>query len=60
LAADSYRKERDLLGEVQLPGDALYGVHAARALQDFALSGRRVPEGIVEACGIVKLRSAPI
>lgn len=49
------RLETDLLGERALPADALYGIHTARALENFPLSGRRVHPGLIHAYGQVKL-----
>ncbi|WP_436697575.1 aspartate ammonia-lyase [Nocardioides sp. BYT-33-1] len=51
------RTEADFLGEVDLPADALWGIHTARALQNFPISGvplRAHPE-LVEALGLTKL-----
>jgi aspartate ammonia-lyase len=53
-----YRREGDLLGEVDLPGDALYGVHTVRALENFPLAGRPVHLALVSAYGYVKLACA--
>jgi hypothetical protein len=33
------RTEHDLLGDLQVPADAYYGVQTARALQNFQISG---------------------
>lgn len=33
------RRERDLLGEADIPADALWGIHTWRALQNFPISG---------------------
>lgn len=49
------RTETDLLGERSLPVDALYGIHTARALENFPLSGRRVHPALIHAYGQVKL-----
>ncbi len=49
------RKERDLLGEVELDSGALYGVHTLRALENFDISGRRVRSELISAYGQVKL-----
>ncbi len=38
-AQPSHRMEHDLLGELAVPGDAYYGVHTARAVRNFAVSG---------------------
>jgi aspartate ammonia-lyase len=58
VSGHDYRTERDLLGEVEVPADALHGVHTARALANFPLSGRKVPPALVEAYGTVKLACA--
>jgi aspartate ammonia-lyase len=54
----SYRKEKDLLGEREVPADALYGIHTLRALENFALSGRRVNPELIHGFGAVKLACA--
>jgi aspartate ammonia-lyase len=48
------RRERDLLGEREVPGGALYGVHTVRALENFPLAGRPVHRALVRAFGAVK------
>ena len=52
------RIEKDLLGELELPADALYGIHTARAVDNFPLSGRLVDSELVHAYGMVKLACA--
>jgi aspartate ammonia-lyase len=49
--AQQTRTERDLLGEMQVPADAYYGVQTARALDNFKLSGVLINHypGFVEA-----------
>src|ERR1044071_307133 len=58
--AQQTRKERDLLGEKEIPADAYYGVQTARALENFKLSGVLINHypGFVEAWAIVKLAAA--
>ena len=48
------RTEKDLLGALQLPASALYGIHAARAAQNFP-SGERFALSWYRATGKVKL-----
>jgi len=50
-----FRIEEDLLGTVEVPVAALYGVNTQRALENFPLSGRRVHSGLTHAYGAVKL-----
>jgi len=53
-----FRTEKDLLGERQVPAEALYGVHTDRALENFPLSGRPVNPALIRAFGAVKLACA--
>lgn len=48
------RTEKDFLGEVPLPSDALYGIHAYRARENFP-ANTRFPEEWYRAVGTVKL-----
>ena len=49
------RLERDSMGEMAVPGDALYGAQTARALANFAISGRGIGREMIRALGRVKL-----
>ena len=54
------RVEHDLLGQREVPSDALYGVQTLRALENFPITGvpiREFPE-LVEALGAVKEAAA--
>ena len=53
-----HRIEKDFLGELQLPAAGLYGIHTARALENFPLAGRPVHLELVRAYGYVKLACA--
>jgi len=50
-----FRMEDDGLGEGAVPADALYGIHTARALENFGLAGRCVHRALIHAFGDVKL-----
>ena len=55
-----HRIERDFLGEKRIPADAYWGVHTARAVENFPISGTPVsamPE-LVRAFGYVKKATA--
>jgi aspartate ammonia-lyase len=52
------RTERDLLGEMGIAAGALYGIHTARALENFPLAGRPVHQELARAYGTVKLACA--
>ena len=54
--APGFRKEKDLLGEMEIPADVLWGIHSARARENFDLpSKRRVNPGLIHANDQVKL-----
>ncbi|QLA15485.1 aspartate ammonia-lyase [Desulfolutivibrio sulfoxidireducens] len=48
------RVERDLLGEKAVPASAAYGIHTARALENFPLSGRHLHPELTRALLMVK------
>ncbi|MBT8397415.1 MAG: class II fumarate hydratase [Gemmatimonadetes bacterium] len=48
------RIERDSLGEVRVPANALYGAQTQRALENFPISGQRFPRRFIRALGLVK------
>jgi aspartate ammonia-lyase len=52
------RTETDSLGELEVPADALYGIHTARALANFPLSGRPCSPQLVRGMALVKLACA--
>ena len=43
------RLEKDFLGEKQIPHDALWGIHTARAIENFPLTGRKVHPELIQA-----------
>jgi aspartate ammonia-lyase len=53
-----FRTERDALGEIDVPVDALYGVYTQRAIENFPLARRGVHTGLIHAYGAVKLACA--
>jgi fumarate hydratase class II len=55
-----HRVERDSMGEVQVPRDALFGAQTRRALDNFPISDLRKPRRFVEALGAVKLEAAVV
>lgn len=48
------RTERDSLGAVEVPADALYGIHVQRALGNFGAGGRPVRPELICAFAVVK------
>ncbi len=53
-----YRTEKDSLGEVRVPRDALYGAQTQRAVENFPISGQRLGRHFIEALGLVKASAA--
>ena len=48
------RTEKDFLGKVELPADAAWGIHTARALHNFPIPGGTVPVALITALLQVK------
>jgi fumarate hydratase class II len=53
-----FRTERDSMGEVQVPADAYYGAQTQRAVENFPVSGWRLPPALIHAMGRVKYACA--
>jgi len=54
------RKERDTLGPVEVPGDRLWGAQTQRSLENFRISGERMPLALVRALALVKKAAASV
>jgi fumarate hydratase class II len=54
----SFRTERDSMGELQVPADALWGAQTQRAVQNFPISGRPLPRAFIRALGVIKQAAA--
>jgi fumarate hydratase class II len=52
------RFERDSMGEMEVPAEALWGASTQRAVLNFPISGERFPRRFLEALGLVKLAAA--
>jgi putative DNA primase/helicase len=58
MSADDFRVERDSMGEIRVPSQALWGAQTQRAVQNFAISGLVMPRGFIRALGLVKWAAA--
>jgi fumarate hydratase, class II len=58
MAAQDYRIEKDSMGELRVPADALWGAQTQRAVENFPISGRPMPAEFVRAVGLVKWAAA--
>src|ERR1700726_4663005 len=54
----SFRVERDSMGEIEVPADALWGAQTQRAVQNFPVSGLAMPRPFIAALGLVKQAAA--
>ena len=48
------RIEKDLLGQLELPYDAYWGIHTERAIHNFPISGYRINPALIKAMALVK------
>ena len=55
-----YRMQRDSMGEVRLPANAYYGAQTQRAVENFPISGQRLPAELIHAIGLVKWAAASV
>ena len=55
-----FRMERDSMGEVRLPAQAYYGAQTQRAVENFPISGQRLPPELIHALGLVKWAAAVV
>ncbi len=53
-----FRKEHDLLGNMDVPQEALHGIYTERAIENFPLARRPVHPALIRAYGAVKLACA--
>ena len=55
-----YRVEHDSMGELQVPAEALWGAQTQRAVQNFPVSGQKMPRAFIRALGLVKGAAAEV
>ncbi len=58
VTADEYRVESDTMGEVKVPNAAYYGAQTQRAVENFPISGIRLPKDFIRAMALIKLAAA--
>ncbi len=58
MSDESTRIERDSMGTMQVPRDALWGASTQRAIENFPISGWRFPRGFIRALGLIKSAAA--
>jgi fumarate hydratase class II len=52
------RIEKDTFGPIEVPADRLWGAQTQRSLQNFAISGERMPAALLKALALVKKAAA--
>ena len=57
---EAYRIERDSLGEVRVPAQALYGAQTQRAVENFPISGLRPWRAFIWSMAAIKRAAAEV
>jgi fumarate hydratase class II len=60
LMTNDFRIEKDSLGSVQVPADALYGAQTMRAVLNFPISGIVFSRSFIRALGLIKGAAAQV
>ena len=55
---NGYRQERDTMGALRVPEDALYGAETQRAVENFTISKMRLQRSFLRALGLLKSAAA--
>ena len=58
--SQSFRIEKDSMGEVQVPQDAYYAAQTQRAVDNFPVSGLRLSRSLIAALGYIKQAAAKV
>ena len=58
VTVEEYRVETDTMGEVKVPNSAYYGAQTQRAVENFPISGIRLPKEFIRAMALIKLAAA--
>jgi fumarate hydratase class II len=54
------RIEKDSMGELQVPAEALWGAQTQRAVNNFPISGLPMPRAFIRALGLIKAAAANV
>jgi fumarate hydratase class II len=58
MSEPKFRTERDSMGELEVPVDALWGAQTQRAVRNFPIGGLRMPREFIRALGLIKHAAA--
>lgn len=56
----NYRIEKNSMGELQVPADALYGAQTQRAINNFPISGLTMPPAFIKTVALIKQTAAKV
>jgi fumarate hydratase class II len=56
----NFRIEKDSMGELKVPSDALWGAQTQRAVDNFHIGGRPMPRSFLRALGLIKAACARV
>jgi fumarate hydratase, class II len=57
---EQYRTEKDSMGELQVPADALYAAQTQRAIENFPISGLAMPPAFIKTVALIKQTAAKV
>src|SRR5258706_2561893 len=60
MTTPEFRVEKDSLGEMRVPVNALYGPQTQRAVENFPISGEPMPRTFIHALGLIKASAARV
>ncbi len=55
-----FRIEKDSMGDVKVPENAFYAAQTQRAVDNFPISGIKMPRAIIRALGLIKKTAAQV
>ena len=58
MSSDKFRIEKDSMGELQVPQNAMYGAQTQRAVDNFPISGLAMPRDFIQSLGLIKIACA--
>ena len=58
--SDKFRIEKDSMGELKVPADALYAAQTQRAIDNFPISGLPLPKAFIHAVALIKKAAARV
>ncbi len=60
MSSEQMRMESDSMGQMQVPGWALWGAQTQRAVENFPVSGYRFGRRFIRAMGLIKKSAAEV